>query len=518
MAAWPYLIALLAVCAVHKVLEFKRNVRKVSNLPGLRSLFSPASPLGVLIPTSFWNPGLMWAWDRRNQVYPKYGLQTISALGLLNGHPAFYTISLDVARQVLSTKGQFEKAPETTDVLGFWGRNLFTENGSEWRRHRRIMNPAFNPGTYALVWDEAAKLYQAMTSAEGWVNQNEIVLPATHDITSKFTLIIIGRCGFGEPMPWDNAARSPGTAFSQALRTVSGASIARSVIPRWMYMLPIKRLHEIETAFNTLDAHIQDLIVTRRVELKEREQTNCERRDVFRLMIRANEGEGILAMKDEELIGNTFLLLLAGHETTAKTLDATIGFLALYEDIQEELHKEIMFVTGADGKVNFKDLPLLILTNACFLEAARLFRKYPPATLITRDTTETVVLKTDEEDGHGGHIILEPGTRVIIDVVGLQCNPKLFPNPNEFRPSRWCGTLANELVAFSLGPRACIGRSFALTEGVAFLANLLRDWRLHAVIDPGETREQWRARVMQPSRSLDLTLGVGNFPVRLTRR
>jgi hypothetical protein len=90
------------------------------------------------------------------------------------------------------------------------------------------------------------------------------------------------------------------------------------------------RLHEIETAFNTLDAYIQDLIVTRRVELKEREQTNCERRDVFRLMIRANEGEGILAMKDEELvrieffltenrklskaqIGNTFLMLLAGH-------------------------------------------------------------------------------------------------------------------------------------------------------------------------------------------------------------
>jgi hypothetical protein len=57
-----------------------------------------------------------------------------------------------------------------------------------------------------------------------------------------------------------------------------------------------------------------------------------------------------------------------------------------------------------------------------------------------------------------------------------------------------------------------------LTEGVAFLANLLRDWRLHAVIDPGETREQWRARVMQPSRTLDLTLGVGKFPVRLMRR
>ncbi|KAF7359878.1 Cytochrome P450 [Mycena venus] len=517
MAPWSYVVALLAICAVRKVLEFKRNVRKVSNLPGLRSLFSPASPLGVLIPTSFWNPGLMWFWDWRNQVYPRYGSQTISALGLLNGHPAFYTISLNVARQVLSTKGQFEKAPETTDVLGFWGRNLFTENGSEWSRHRRIMNPAFNPETYALVWDEAANLYQEMTSAEGWLDQNEILLPATHDITAKFALIIIGRCGFGEPMPWDITGRSLGTAFSQALRTVSGASIARAIIPRWMYRLPIKRLHEIETAFNTLDAHIEDLIATRRVELEEREQ-NCERKDLFRLMIRANEGEGILAMKDEELIGNTYLILLAGHETTAKTLDATIGFLALHEDIQEELHKEIMSVVAGDRKINFKDLPVLILTEACFLEAARLFRiRQAPATSISRDTTETVVLKTDE-DSHGGHIILEPGTRIIIDVVGLQCNPKLFTDPEEFRPSRWYGASADKLIAFSLGPRACIGRKFALTEAVAFLANLLRDWRLHAVLDPGETREQWRARVMQPSRSLDLTLGIREFPIRLTRR
>jgi hypothetical protein len=37
-----------------------------------------------------------------------------------------------------------------------------------------------------------------------------------------------------------------------------------------------------------------------------------------------------------------------------------------------------------------------------------------------RETTETVVLKTDEEDGHGGQIILEPGTRLAVDVVGLR--------------------------------------------------------------------------------------------------
>ncbi|KAF8171164.1 cytochrome P450 [Mycena galopus ATCC 62051] len=503
----PYLVSLLAIYAVRIVLEFRRNMQKVSNLPGLRSLFSPASPLGVFIPTSFWNPGLMWHWYWRNQVYSKYGLQTISALGFLNGHPALFTISLDVAREVLSSKGQFQKAPETTDVLGFWGKNLFTENGPEWSRHRRVMNPAFSPETYALVWDESVSLYQEMMRAEGWMDANEMTI-------SIFALIIIGRCGFGEQMPWDAAAQESRMSFSEALGVVSKMSIARSIVPRWLYSLPNKRLREMETAYISLDAHIKLLIANRRAELTDTERNGSERKDVFRLMIRANEGQGTLSMSDEELTGNTYLVLLAGHETTAKSLDATIGFLALYEDIQDEVYNEIRAIVPDEGKLHFKDLPRLIKVQSCFLEASRLF---PPASSITRDTTETVVLNTNE-DGYGGQIILEPGTRVVVDLVGLHYNPKIFPNPEEFRPSRWYGVTENDTAMFSLGPRACIGRRFALTEAIAFLSNLLRDWRLHAVLNPGETKAQWRTRVMKPSRSLALTLGVGEFPVRLTRR
>jgi hypothetical protein len=79
-------------------------------------------------------------------------------------------------------------------------------------------------------------------------------------------------------------------------------------------------------------------------------------------------------------------------ETTAKTLDAAIGFLALYEDIQEDIYKEILALISNDGKLvrivtfnfassereqHFKDLPRLTKVQSCFLEAARLFRKQP---------------------------------------------------------------------------------------------------------------------------------------------
>ncbi|KAJ7489683.1 cytochrome P450 [Mycena galericulata] len=456
------------------------HTQKLSNLPGLRSIFSPASPFGILIPTVFWNPGLSWQWKWRNKVYSRHGVQTMSVIPYLSNRLCIYTCSMDIARQFLSVKGQFEKPEETSILMLLWGRNIFTENGSEWSRHRRIMNPAFTPET--LV--EAANLYGGVMEAEGWMHERAVTITATSDITAKFALILIARCGFGQPISWNSEPTPSGMKFGEALSIVSGSSILRLVTPRWMYKLPIKRLRDIETAYTSLAKFMKTLIDARREELAEEIKNDDEQKD----------GEGNLRMTDEELTGNTFLMLFAGHETTAKALDVALGFLALYQDIQEEVYEEIVGLTSIDGALDFKDYTRLIKVQACFLEAARLF---PAGFLIFRETTETVVLRTDEEDGHGGHVVLEPGTRAAVDVVGLHYNPKYFPDPEEFRPSRWYRASENDMSMFSLGPRACIGRRFALTEGVAFLSHLLRDWKLHIVLDPGETKVQWRARVMR---------------------
>ncbi|KAJ6507149.1 cytochrome P450 [Mycena vitilis] len=530
---WRHVLSLLAIFVARQVLEFRSNARKLANLPGLRSLVSPVSLFGSLLPTSWINPGLSWQWNWRNKVYEQYGVHTMSVLPYLSGRPTLYTRSMDVARQVLSVKGQFEKPVETTAITLLWGRNIFAEDGSDWSRHRRIMNPAFGPASYNLVWDETGGLYREIMEAEGWTGKAELMLPATHDITTKVALLLISRCGFGTHIAWQTEDKSETSVipFDQALSIVSSNSILRLITPRWMYKLPIKKLHDVETAYSSLayttseTNFMEKLIKTRREELSVGAEANDGRNDLFRVMLRASEGEGTLRMSDDELSGNTFVILFAGHETTARALDATMGFLALYEDIQEEVYREIREV-AKNGKLSFTDIPKLAKLQACFLEGARLF---PAVFMMLRDTTETVVLKTDEEDGHGGQIILEPGTRVAVDVVGLHYNAKYFPEPEEFRPSRWYNASESEMSMFSLGPRACIGRRFALTEGIAFLSNLLLglfavpytsylllDWQLHIVLDPGETRAQWRARVMKGV-SL-MTLGVGTVPLRLTRR
>ncbi|KAJ7044337.1 hypothetical protein C8F04DRAFT_1070192 [Mycena alexandri] len=116
------LTTLAHIYVVRKVLSFRENARKVSYLPGLRSLFSPASPLGVVLPTYFGNPGIKWQWHWRKEAYAKHGLQTMSVLGYLSSQPAVYTISMDVAKQVLalSLKSQLEKTEDSTSFIRFW--------------------------------------------------------------------------------------------------------------------------------------------------------------------------------------------------------------------------------------------------------------------------------------------------------------------------------------------------------------------------------------------------------------
>ncbi|KAJ7147264.1 cytochrome P450 [Mycena filopes] len=485
----------------------------MSNIPGLRCSFAPMSLFGALLPTFYLNPGLNWQWRWRNQVYSKWGLHTIAIVPYLGGTPFFYTRSLEVTRQVVSTKGQFVKAVEYTASLSIWGRNLFSENGAEWTRHRRILSPAFNPEMYAHVWEETVDIYNQMVAAEGWTDKTDHFVPVINKLTSKAALTLISRCAFGQPLSWDGPADSTTMPFGEALSIISATSVLRFVLPRWVYRLPIKRLRDIETAYTSLIPFMDNLIKTRREELSAEDQDDKTRKDVFRLMIRASESEGNLRMSDDELIGNTYLMLFAGQDTTAKTLDATIGFLALYEDIQEEIYQEVRDVMSSDGKLTYNNYSRLKKTQAAFLEGARLF---PAAYVMIREAADDVVLTTDEEDGHGGQILIEAGTKVVVDVVGLHYNAKIFPEPEEFRPSRWYGAAENDMTMFSLGPRICIGRRFALAEGVAFLSHLLRDWKFHIVLNPGETRPEWRQRVMKGVATM--SLGVGEVPVRLTRR
>lgn len=218
-------------------------------------------------------------------------------------------------------------------------------------------------------------------------------------------------------------------------------------------------------------------------------------------------------MSDEELRGNTFLMLFAGHDTTAYTIDATLAMLAVHPDIQKEVYEQIVEVL--DGRPpTFETLQDLSKVQACFLEASRMF---PAAFMMVRETLEDVILthigpKCAPEET----IAVEKGNLVVVDAIGMHYNPRVFPDPEAYKPERWYGVHDNDMTMFSTGSRACIGRRFALTEGTTFLVRLLKDWEIEPLLLPDESTEQWKSRVINGV--MRITFGIGDVPIRLRRR
>lgn len=86
-----------------------------------------------------------------------------------------------------------------------------------------------------------------------------------------------------------------------------------------------------------------------------------------------------------------------------------------------------------------------------------------------------------------------------------------------FNPSRWEGVNEEAIVSFSIGPRTCIGKKFAMVEAVCFMSHLLRDFKIEPLLEPGETLDQWKARILGNVKFV-LTLSISDVPIVLTRR
>ena len=94
----------------------------------------------------------------------------------------------------------------------------------------------------------------------------------------------------------------------------------------------------------------------------------------------------------------------------------------------------------------------------------------------------------------------------------------MFPDPEEYRPSRWYEGSGHEVTLFGIGPRACIGRKFATSEALCFLSRMLRDWKVDVILQDGESRKGYEERVMTTMCKLGLSFGVGQIKLKFTKR
>jgi cytochrome P450 len=138
------------------------------------------------------------------------------------------------------------------------------------------------------------------------------------------------------------------------------------------------------------------------------------------------------------------------------------------------------------------DLRSLRFTQAVIEETLRL---YPPVPVLAREATTEITLAGRR---------LPRGTLVLVVPWLLHRNPKLWPEPDTFRPDRFLeGTPPRYgYIPFSIGPRVCSGQQFGLTEAVLCLATLAQHIRLE--LRPGHVVEPVSRLTLRPGATLPM--------------
>ncbi|CAI5475097.1 unnamed protein product [Closterium sp. Yama58-4] len=197
------------------------------------------------------------------------------------------------------------------------------------------------------------------------------------------------------------------------------------------------------------------------------------------------EGEGEDQMDKDEMLMLTIDMMMAGTDTTSKTVEWALAELAQQTDMLERLRAEVDAAyarsasaaaeTGAADAGGSDLVVSLPVAEMPYLQAVlkETLRRHPVVPiLVPHLTTGSVTL--------GGYHI-PPSTMIQINMWALAHDPTVWINPHEFDPSRFLGPDAPDvtgqnfsLLPFGSGRRGCLGTNLGLDLSARLLANFVR--------------------------------------------
>ncbi|PBK63872.1 614/534 cytochrome P450 [Armillaria solidipes] len=507
-------LGLILLWVIRKSIEFYRNVKAVENHTGYRTILWYRQPLSYLLPPI---PGLTsgtnFVFNKKYEVYKQTGWDIVACVTAFPARIEFLIADATIIKDVTASRALFPKPVSMFHRLSIFGPNIVASEGDTWRKYRKISAPAFSDRNNRLVWEESLKITEDLINT---VWKNEEVVEAEHavDVTLSIALKVISVAGFGRKMDWQADTVVPERhtmPFHDALNLASTGMVLKLSVPRWaMGLTP--RWAKVRTAFDELESYMLEMIRNRQTG-----EQKGERYDLFSSLLDANddenEGRGEIKLTDQELLGNVFIFLVAGHETTGHTLALTLALLALYPDQQEILYRHIKSIVLDGRNPTYEEMPLFTHSLAAFYETLRLF---PPVTIPKTSVQDTVFVSINKA-GERKTIPVPQGSILRFDVVGLHRNPRYWKDPEMFNPSRFLGDWPKEaFMPFSQGAHACMGRKFSETEGVAVLTMLISKYKITIRGRPGETFQEKRERILKTR--MGITLTPVHVPLVFTRR
>ncbi len=352
--------------------------------------------------------------------------------------------------------------PTFVEMRRWFGDGVLMMDGEPWRVRRRMLQPLFTARQVAafdhLMAAETDQLVDRWMAAA----RSGIPVDVNEDMAA-FTMLLLSRVLMGGDA---DAALRPITSAYPVLN--------RHVLRRLTSPVPFGAHLPSPSNIRAKSARAKVTAAARAVVDRRIEQGKpTGREDLVDRLLAAEDPETGVSMSRTDIVNELVTFLLAGQETTATALVTTLYLLAQHPEVQDEVRAQVDDVLSGRA-CEASDIDDLTAIGRALHESMRL---YPPVWGITRQCTE------DSEVG--GHTIAR-GRTVAVSQWVTHRDPRWWPSPTSFDPDRWDDPEVAERhrygwFPFGGGPRACIGRRFALQEATIALAGILQRFRLQPV-------------------------------------
>lgn len=339
---------------------------------------------------------------------------------------------------------------------------LLTAESNQWRIQRRALASLFARksviGFSAAMVEAANALVERLRRQQGQIV--DIAVEAT-----RVTLEVLERTIFSDGFGRDpEQIRVAMKRYFETIGEIDPLDVLG--IPQFV---PRPKRWKLRSTLRFFESTIDEIIAARRALLaNERERAP---RDILTLLLEAVDPQSGRGLTKSELRANILTFIAAGHETTANAITWSLFLLSQSREWRARVQTE------ADRELNGNvDADRLIETRAVIEEAIRL---YPPIGAISRQA-----LAADELAGQP----IKRGTMVVIAPYVLHRHRALWTKPLVFDPSRFLPGAREAIdrfayLPFGVGPRICIGATFAMQEAAIVLASVMRNFNLE--LTPG---------------------------------
>ncbi|KAL8719761.1 MAG: hypothetical protein Q9225_003277 [Loekoesia sp. 1 TL-2023] len=408
-----------------------------------------------------------------------------------------WTCDPEAIVQLSNQRRDFVKPVKMMEMLNIFGPTITATEGEESRLYRKIIAPSFNERTHEAVWRESMK--QADDMMNMWKSKGSAITNLNGDL-AQLTLHVISDVCFARHLEWTDKT---GT---------------KDHVPPG-HSLTYKR------AINLVLEKIAVLMITPPLVLKS--------------LVKAGQPSQSSPMEaplsSAAVLGNMFITIVAGHETSANTLTYALTLLACRPSMQRNLQADIDKILDSrppgERQYNTKFAALLDgYAGAVMDEVLRLYTVIPfipkatesqPQILRLKDRTYTVPART----------------LCLMNTSATHRNPKFWPvaertaddGPpypvSSFNPTIWLNghSVANSeggglsptpgsFIPFAEGPRSCIGKKFAQTQFVAVIATMFSKYSVELVVkdDPHiRSLEDKRQAWIEARRGAEKKLSTG---------